>query len=258
MNQNSRKQMSDDTNFLDGDEDMLEAIKAAFGDNAMDLLDDTAEEGDLAELAEAAHAGTAETDTVSPLDAIVDDIDKEFADANAPAESKTEQPVAQEEAVERFVVVEFGGSTLGIPMDYVNEIQTVQTITPLPCVPQWVLGVTNLRGNVISVVDFSLLFDLKRSTSTVTSRRMVLIQSLIDDVATGLVVDRVLGIRGFPASKISQSSASSSNDMLARYMTGVTDVDDQLVALLDVDKLLLSPEFRLFDEKQRVTTRVSA
>ena len=87
---------------------------------------------------------------------------------------------------------------------------------------------------------------------------MVLIQSLIDDVATGLVVDRVLGIRGFPTSKISQSSASSSNDMLARYMTGVTDVDDQLVALLDVDKLLLSPEFRLFDEKQSVTTRVSA
>jgi len=254
--------MSDETDFMDGDDEMLKAIQEAFGDGAIDLLADSEEEEALTAQAVAEGSRSVKALEQNPadntLDDLVDSIDQAIVSDEAPTQENRIDDQPDEEAVERFVVVQFGGSTLGIPMDYVNEIQTVQTITPLPCVPQWVLGVTNLRGNVISVVDFSMLFDLERSTSAITSRRMVLIQSLIDDVATGLVVDRVLGIRGFPASKIHQSSASSSNDMLARYMTGVTDVDDQLVALLDVDKLLLSPEFRLFDEKQRVTTRVSA
>lgn len=245
-------QMSDDIDFLDDDEDMLEAIKAAFGDGAIDMLADDTTDADLAELTEADRTVAGEGNS---LQAIVDEIDEGLAATNNQAKN---EPIAQEESVERFVVVQFGGSTLGIPMEHVTEIQTVHKITPLPRIPQWVLGVTNLRGNIISVVNLALLFDLQQTALPATAHRMVLIQSLIDDVATGLVVDRVLGIRGFETSKISRSSASSSDDMLARYMTGVTDIDDQLVALLDVDKLLLSPEFRLFEVQQSVTSRVSA
>lgn len=218
---------TNDSNPPEEDLEMLEAIKAAFGDGAADLFDGAA--------------------TEIPLENQVslDDLVREIDGATSEPEDINVQPVASDEVIEKHVIVEVSGSTFGIPMDNVHEIQRVPNITYLPRVPEWVLGVTNLRGNIVSVVDFRQMLEMKETDAPTTSRRLVMVHSLVDEVATGLVVDRVMGIRNLRKGKIAKTTAAT--DQMSRFIRGMIDIDGRLAALLDIDKLLLSEEFRQFD-----------
>ena len=130
-------------------------------------------------------------------------------------------------------------------MDNVYEIQRVPRITYLPNVPDWVLGVSNLRGNVVSVVDLRALLGIQCEEPLANNQRLVVTQSLVDEIDSGLLVDRVVGIRSFSTRHI-KTPTSSLHPQIERYLTGVVDATD-LVVLLDIDKLLLSEEFRQFE-----------
>ena len=218
---------TNDSNPPEEDLEMLEAIKAAFGDDAAGLFD-----GDASEI---------------PLENQVslDDLVREIDGATSEPEDIDVQPIATDEVIEKHVIVEVSGSTFGIPMDNVHEIQRVPNITYLPRVPEWVLGVTNLRGNIVSVVDFRQMLEMNETDAPTTSRRLVMVHSLVDEVATGLVVDRVMGIRNLRKGKIAKTTAAT--DQMSRFIRGMIDIDGRLAALLDIDKLLLSEEFRQFD-----------
>ena len=228
--------MSEDTFDSVGDDDaeMLAAIRAAFGDEAAEeeMEDDTssfdkAGDQDLA------------------LEQLVREIDQKAVEGAKASQTSVPVKSTQEETSLKFIVVEMAGTVFGIPMENVYEIQRVPRVTFLPGVPDWVRGVTNLRGNIVSVVSLQSLLGLEQSDSTSNSQRLVVTQSLVDDVDSGLIVDRVVGIRNFQKSQIQKPTASV-NDRIEPYLTGVVD-SDQLVALLDIDKLLLSDEFRQFD-----------
>ena len=155
-------------------------------------------------------------------------------------------PNKQVTDIEKIVVVELGDSVFGIPMVNVHEIQRVPKVTLLPNVPNWVLGVANLRGNILSVVDLRLLLGMAPFDAAPSSRRLVVTQSLVDDVDTGFIVDRVIGIRAVAVQSVAPPTAPV-NDQIAPYLTGVVEVDDALVAFLDIDKLMLSEDFRQFE-----------
>lgn len=218
---------TNNSNPTDEDLEMMEAIKAAFGDDAADLFD-----GDVTEIAAANQVS-------------LDDLVREIDVATSGAEEAETQPVSSDEVIEKHIVVEVSGSTFGIPMGNVHEIQRVPNVTYLPRVPEWVLGVTNLRGNIVSVVDFRQLLDMEETDTPTTSRRLVMVHSLVDEVATGLVVDRVMGIRNLRKSKIAKTTGAT--DQMSRFIRGMIDIEGRLVALLDIDKLLLSEDFRQFD-----------
>lgn len=224
--------MSEDSFDPAGDDDaeMLEAIRAAFGDDAVDEIDNT--------------FGIPEDDRQEDkaLEKLVRDIDDAAVAGTQSAPSARKH--ADDGDQKKFIVVQMGGTTFGIPMENVYEIQRVPRITFLPGVPNWIRGVTNLRGNIVSVVSLESLLGLE-SVEHTTSQRLVVTQSLVDDVDSGLIVDRVIGIRSFRKSQIQMPTASV-NGSIEQYLTGVVDAD-QLVALLDIDKLLLSEEFRQFD-----------
>lgn len=221
--------MSEDTFDPTGDSDdleMLEAIRAAFGDEAIEDI----ESGDSPELGDTQLLGK-----------LLEEIDDQAIEG---AQSATTQQEQVEEST-KFIVVELGSTSFGIPMDNVYEIQRVPRVTLLPGVPAWIQGVSNLRGNVVSVVDLRLLLGLETRETASTAQRLVVTQSLIDDVDSGLIVDRVVGIRSYTKSQVQKPTASI-NSQIEPYLTGVVD-DDTLIALLDIDKLLLSEEFRQFD-----------
>lgn len=217
-------------NPIDEDLEMMEAIKAAFGDDAADLIG----EDPAADM----------FDSQQPsLEDLVQEIDSLNSDTQHQATN--EVATTTDKAVEKFIVLEVSGSTVAIPMANVHEIQRLPQITYLPRVPEWVVGVTNLRGSIVSVVDFRQLLDLKPSDSAANSRRLVMVHSLVDDVETGLVVDRVLGIRNLHRNNVKTTAGAT--DRLTSMMTDMVDIDGRLVALLDIDSLLLSEDFRQFD-----------
>ena len=219
---------TNDLNSPDEDLEMMEAIKAAFGDDAADLFDENAPDTEIA--------------SQVSLDDLVREIDSVTAGTE---DVDSQQPVSTDEVIEKHLVVEVSGSVFGIPMGNVHEIQRVPNITFLPRVPEWVLGVTNLRGNVVSVVDFRQLLEMDETDTPTASRRLVMVHSLVDEVATGLVVDRVMGIRNLRKSKIAKTTGGT--DQMSRFIRGMIDIEGRLAALLDIDKLLLSEDFRQFD-----------
>lgn len=227
MNESNNVDQSDDP-------EMLAAIRAAFGEEALGMLSDDIEIGTGDDLANQQN-----------LNELVEEIDNATLSSSGISDEAKPAPRTTEDA-DKHIVVQVSGRTFGIPMDNVHEIQRLPKVTFLPGVPDWILGVTNLRGNVVSVVDLQELLQLPETDAPAISKRLVMSHSLVDDIATGLVVDRVVGIRNVPKSKTLKPT-SPVDDRVATFLSGVFELDENLVALLDIDKLLLSEEFRQFD-----------
>ena len=175
--------MSQD-NLPQHDDDMLEAIKAAFGDDAINILDNN-------EIDDQVVADDKAVDG-QDLDELVQQIDS--ATVSTSETDSTDTTRQSEEAICKTIVFELNDLVLGIPMVNVHEIQRLPKITFLPNVPEWVLGVANLRGQIVSVVDLGQLLDLKSTERTPSvSRRLVMTHSVIDEVDTGISCRQSLG-----------------------------------------------------------------
>ncbi len=210
---------------MEHDQELLDAIAAAFGADAV-----------------ASMAPTEETSSQAfqDLEATVQQIDAalQIQSSDQPTQQKSDPSLA-------FVTFQLADSYFGIPMEHVTEIQRVPRITHLPHVPDWIQGVANLRGNIVSVVDLRTILELPPTDAGAASRRLIIAQSLVDEMDSGLIVDRVLGIRNVPQSRIAPPTAPV-NDAVSQYLSGVAEIDERLFVLLDVEKLLLSEAFRQF------------
>ena len=132
-----------------------------------------------------------------------------------------------------------------VPMQNVLELQRLPKITSLPSVPAWLRGVTNLRGEVLSVVDLRSLLGLPEAANDI-SQRLIVVRSTQEEIATGWIVDRVIGVRRLTTDDM-QSCSSMTTGAAVRFLSGLVECDDQLVAVLDVNRVLSSPEMRQFE-----------
>ncbi|MBU2515058.1 chemotaxis protein CheW [bacterium] len=121
-----------------------------------------------------------------------------------------------------------------------NEIIRITTTVPVPNAPQFIKGIINLRGDVISIVDLSLLVDKKRREPTKDSR--ILIVNSGNETA-GLMVEKVIGIR-----KIMISSFEPPSDLLKQkgniFIEGIGKIDEsgEIVVLMDIETTLLQAQ----------------
>ena len=103
----------------------------------------------------------------------------------------------QEEAVELFSGIGFAlaGQRYVAPMGEVVEILDVPRFTPVPGVRPFLLGVANVRGRLLPIIDLALFFGLPRPAGALRERRILVIEQ--GSVFSGLVVDDVLGMQYF-------------------------------------------------------------
>ena len=132
-----------------------------------------------------------------------------------------------------------------IPLANVFELQRMPHITALPNVPDWLLGVMNLRGEILSVVDLRSLLGLPAAASS-TSKRLIVVRSTREEISTGWIVDHVAGIRGIAAEDLQPCSTLMPGPALS-FLNGVVERDSHLIAVLDVNRVLSSPEMRQFE-----------
>lgn len=152
---------------------------------------------------------------------------------------------------DRYVLLSIASAHYAVLEAFVTELERIPKITPVPRVPIWVRGVTNLRGDVLSVVDMRTFLGLDATSSH--SGRMLVVRLLTEEFSTGLLVDSVDRIVAVPAEAITPPE-SSLEGPLAPYLRGMCVVEEQLVAVLDLDQLLRSPDFRQFEETKEETT----
>ncbi len=123
---------------------------------------------------------------------------------------------------------------LGIPITNVDEINRNLDVTPVPHAPPSVIGVLNLRGDVVTIIDLARVLDLPQVESTRQSR-VVIVRSYGERI--GLKVDRIADVvRVNPAAL--EPVPSNMNSLDIRFFRGVYRLPREIMAVLDVDAAL--------------------
>ncbi len=127
-----------------------------------------------------------------------------------------------------------GDLLLGIDIQTVQEINRQLNFTPVPHAPSFVQGVTNLRGEVVTIVDLHSVLDLP---PVVTSResRVVVVQS--GGEAIGLVVDRIADVLTVNADDFDAPPANISG-VDGRFFEAVHSLEQELLVILNVEEVL--------------------
>ncbi len=140
----------------------------------------------------------------------------------------------------QWVTFRLADENYGIAVMQVQEVLRVTEITPVPGAPDYVLGIINLRGNVVTVLDTRKRFGLPGHEMDDASR-IIIIES--GEQVVGLLVDSVAEVVYLRAAEI-ESSPNVGNEESSRYIQGVHSQEGQLLILVDVNKLLTEDEWQ--------------
>lgn len=130
----------------------------------------------------------------------------------------------------QYVVFKLGQEEYGIEILMVQEIIRPIKTTKLPNSPHYVLGITNLRGNVIPIVDIKQCFNLQGSKETEDTRIIVVKQ---ENNAVGILVDQVQEVVHINDDDIKQCEEIYSR-INKEFVNGVARLNDRLVILLNL------------------------
>jgi purine-binding chemotaxis protein CheW len=170
------------------------------------------------------------------IEAVLGDIDAELSSV----EAEEQAPSAAVNDLAQQVVFQLAGTNYAVPITEVVEMSTVPRTTLLPNVPHFVRGVTNLRGEVLAVIDLRLFLGLDIHGDAVRER-MLVVRPPGSDAVAGLIVESVRGLARTNAQQLRQP-AGPVEDPVVPYLAGVTEFEDQVLHALDLRKLFLAPE----------------
>lgn len=177
-----------------------------------------------------------------PLGELIAAIDREVA---AAGEAATRGEAAPEAPGRRLLLFSLAGTRCAVGLDHLVELGSLPRVTPVPNLPPWVRGVTNLRGDILAVADLAAFFAMTRPAGGDYTRLLV-VRSHREEVTTGLLADEVHGLIDLPASGL-RAPAAPIEDRVSTYLEGVVEHEGRLVSVLDLERLLGAPEFRQFE-----------
>lgn len=144
-----------------------------------------------------------------------------------------------DDQVLQWATFRLGYELYGINVMQVREVLRYTEITPVPGAPIFVLGIINLRGNVVTVVDTRERFGLSQGEITEHSR-IVIIE--VASQVVGLLVDSVAEVVYLSHSEI-ESTPNVGNDDSAKYIQGVCNKKDELLILVELESMIDSSHF---------------
>ncbi|RDV25092.1 chemotaxis protein CheW [Alteromonas aestuariivivens] len=151
----------------------------------------------------------------------------------------TSNTVDGNDEILQWVTYRLGEETYGINVMQVQEVLRHTEIAPVPGAPDYVLGIINLRGNVVTVIDTRARFGLP-PTETTDNTRIVIIES--DEQVVGILVDSVAEVVYLNSSDI-DSAPNVGTEESAKFIQGVSNRDGELLILVDLNKLLSDEEW---------------
>ncbi|MCC5855580.1 MAG: chemotaxis protein CheW [Idiomarina sp.] len=144
-----------------------------------------------------------------------------------------------DDPVLQWVTFQLSEETYGINVMQVQEVLRHSEIAPVPGAPDYVLGIINLRGNVVTVIDTRIRFGLE-SAEVTDSTRIVIIEA--DQQVIGILVDSVAEVVYLRSSEI-DSAPNLGTEESARFIQGVSHREGELLILVDLNKLLTDEEW---------------
>ena len=149
------------------------------------------------------------------------------------AQRLAREPGEADAGDEHIEVIEFvlAFESYAIETRYVREVEPLDNLTPLPCTPAFVLGIVNVRGEILSVIDLKKFFELPGKGLT-DLNKVIVLES--ENMLFGILADAVTGVRRVRIADI-QPSLPTLTGIREAYLKGVTP---GRTVILDAEKLL--------------------
>src|SRR5574344_3129256 len=139
----------------------------------------------------------------------------------------------------QWVTFRLEDETYGINVMQVQEVLRYSEIAPVPGAPSYVLGIINLRGNVVTVIDTRQRFGLPSAEVTDNTRIVI---TNVDKQVVGILVDSVAEVVYLRQSEI-ETAPSVGNDESAKFIQGVCNKNGELLILVELDKMMSEEEW---------------
>jgi purine-binding chemotaxis protein CheW len=188
-----------------------------------------------------------EKDFINPsLDDLIAAIDRETGEISIPEPGKEEllnltrvgTPVHKQ-----FILFAIEDTQFAIPLSNALEVGHLPDITPLPNLPKWVQGISNIRGEILSLINFKAFLGIPSSGSK-GEQRFIIIHN--DEMKVGIIVDRVMGILSLDRLDSEIQKNPYRKGEIANYIQGAAVSGDTVTNIFDIDRLLSSPRMANF------------
>jgi purine-binding chemotaxis protein CheW len=144
-----------------------------------------------------------------------------------------------EDPILQWVTFRLDNESYGINVMQVQEVLRHTEIAPVPGAPSYVLGIINLRGNVVTVIDTRQRFGLTSAPIT-DNTRIVIIEA--DKQVVGILVDSVAEVVYLRQSEI-ETAPNVGTDESAKFIQGVCNKNNELLILVDLEKMMSEDEW---------------
>lgn len=160
------------------------------------------------------------------------------------SQANNEAVLAADEAENReFLVFSLGEEEYAIDILKVQEIRGYENVTRIANAPDFIKGVTNLRGVIVPIVDLRIKFHLE---NVEYGGQTVVIVVNVADRVVGIVVDGVSDVMTLTPEQI-KPAPEFGVTLSSDFLSGLGSLDDRMLVLVDIDKLLTSEEMALVD-----------
>ncbi|MFY0665894.1 MAG: chemotaxis protein CheW [Natronospirillum sp.] len=156
----------------------------------------------------------------------------------------TQAAKTSDDPILQWVTFRLENESYGINVMQVQEVLRYTEIAPVPGAPSYVLGIINLRGNVVTVIDTRERFGMSASEVTDNSR-IVIIET--DMQVVGILVDSVAEVVYLRQSEI-ETAPNVGNDETSKFIQGVCHKNDELLILVELDRLFSMDEWQELGE----------
>lgn len=138
----------------------------------------------------------------------------------------------------QVVIFSLGGEEYSVDISIVREIIRMVDLTRIPKLPEFIEGVINLRGQITTVIDLRKRFEMEPVVSD--NNRIIIVDLKGEPI--GIIVDSVSEVMTVPSGQI-DDMPSIKHARTQEYLKGICKVDDRILILLDLDKILTELEF---------------
>jgi len=142
------------------------------------------------------------------------------------------------------LVFTLGSQEYGLDILKVQEIRGYEPVTRMLGAPDYIKGVVNLRGAIVPIVDLRLRMNLEHATF---DKQTVVIVLNLGKQVVGMVVDSVSDVTTLAADQIRPAPKFGDSTGATEYLTGLASVDDRMLILVDIEKLMAADDLALVE-----------
>jgi purine-binding chemotaxis protein CheW len=142
----------------------------------------------------------------------------------------------RDEHIKSIFIFSMGKYFYGLPVEQVNQVLQFINFNKVPGAPDYVLGVIDVRGDIVTLIDLNKKLNSKSRIDENENRDIILVDFKGETV--GMLVDRALALQRIPSGRITNDLKSAKTDIDKKNLNGTAGLEEDIINLLNLDSVL--------------------